>query len=65
MNLSECPKCGKRVLHVRIESVVGTVGDKSNARCLSFCCIHCNYLLGVQMDARAKTRPPKRKPAES
>lgn len=64
MNLGECPKCGKRVLHVRIESVVGTVGDKTNARCLTFCCIHCNQVLSVQMDSRAKTRL-KRKPAES
>jgi DNA-directed RNA polymerase subunit RPC12/RpoP len=63
-NQGECPKCGKRVLHVRIENVVGTVGDESSGRCLSYSCIHCNAVLGVQVDPRAKARP-KRKPAAS
>lgn len=55
-NTGECPKCGKRVLHVRVESVVGQVGDKNNARCMSYCCIHCDAVLGVQMDHRAAPR---------
>jgi hypothetical protein len=63
-NQGECPKCGKRVLHVRIENVVGTIGDESSGRCLSYSCIHCNAVLGVQVDPRAKARP-KRKPAAS
>ena len=63
-NQGECPKCGKRVLHVRIENVVGTISDESFGRCLSYSCIHCNAVLGVQVDPRAKARP-KRKPAAS
>ena len=63
-NQGECPKCGKRVLHVRIENVVGTIGDESSGRCLSYSCIHCNAVLGVQIDPRAKARP-KRKSAAS
>ena len=63
-NQGECPKCGKRVLHVRIENVVGTISDESVRRCLSYSCIHCNAVLGVQVDPRAKARP-KRKPAAS
>ena len=51
-----CPKCGKRVLHVNVEHVVGVVEGSSKARCLSFTCIHCNTVLGVQIDQRAKPR---------
>jgi uncharacterized protein with PIN domain len=56
INLAECPKCAKRVLHVRIESAVATVDEESKGRCLTFSCIHCNTLLGVQMDQRSKPR---------
>ncbi|MBS0458068.1 MAG: hypothetical protein JSS44_12160 [Proteobacteria bacterium] len=59
-----CPKCGKRVLHVRIESVVGIVENESKARCLSHCCIHCNTVLGVQIDPRGKRRPKRAEAAE-
>ena len=52
----ECPKCGKRVLHVNIENVVGMADGSSSARCLSYSCIHCNTVLGVQVDHRAKPR---------
>ena len=31
----ECPKCGKRVLHVNVEHIVGLVDGSSKARCLS------------------------------
>lgn len=61
-----CPKCGKRVLHVQIESVVGMVDNESKARCLSYCCIHCHAVLGVQIDPRGKRRTkrtPEDKPA--
>lgn len=51
-----CPKCGKRVLHVNIEHIVGVVEGTSKARCLSYTCIHCNTVLGVQVDHRARTR---------
>lgn len=59
----ECPKCGKRVLHVNIENVVGMVDGASKARCLSYSCIHCNTVLGVQVDHRARPRP-RAKPAD-
>ena len=52
----ECPTCRKRVLHVNIENVVGVADGSSNARCLSYSCIHCNTVLGVQVDHRAKPR---------
>ena len=58
----ECPKCGKRVLHVKIDNVVGMVDGNSSARCLSYSCIHCNTVLGVQVDHRAKPRS-RAKPA--
>ena len=58
----ECPKCGKRVLHVNIDNVVGMVDGNSSARCLSYSCIHCNTVLGVQVDNRAKPRS-RAKPA--
>ena len=58
----ECPKCGKRVLHVNIDNVVGMVDGNSRARCLSYSCIHCNTVLGVQVDHRAKPRS-RAKPA--
>jgi hypothetical protein len=57
INHGECPKCGKRVLHVRIESAVATVEEETKGRCLTFSCIHCNAVIGVQMDPRAKRRP--------
>jgi len=63
-NQGECPKCGKRVLHVNIENIVGMIGGESNGRCLSFSCIHCNVVLGVQIDPRSKQRT-RRKPATS
>lgn len=57
-----CPKCGQRVLHVDVESVVGLVGGESKARCLSYSCIHCHAVLGVEIDPRAKPRPRRRPP---
>ena len=51
-----CPKCDKRILHVHIESVFGMVEGESKARCLSYCCIHCKTVLGVQIDPRGKRR---------
>lgn len=58
----ECPKCGKRVLHVQVESIVGVVDGQSKARCLSYSCIHCRSVLGVQIDHRRQVRP-RRVPA--
>ena len=58
----ECPKCGKRVLHVNIENVVGMVDGAGKARCLSYSCIHCNTIMGVQIDPRAKPRLRSSKP---
>jgi len=52
----ECPKCGKRVLHVNVETVVSMVDGASKGRCISYSCIHCNVVLGVQVDHRAKPR---------
>lgn len=54
-----CPKCGKRVLHVHVETVVGMVSNESKARCLSYSCIHCHNVLGVQIDPRGKRRPKR------
>lgn len=51
-----CPKCGKRVLHVNVETVVGMVDGVSKSRCISHSCIHCHVVLGVQIDHRAKPR---------
>ncbi|MBS0212450.1 MAG: hypothetical protein JSR26_04605 [Proteobacteria bacterium] len=56
-----CPKCGKRVLHVQVETVVGMVENESKARCLSYNCIHCHTVLGVQIDPRGKRRPKRDK----
>ena len=51
-----CPKCGKRVLHFNVDNVVGMVGGESKARGISYSCIHCSAVLGVQIDPRAKPR---------
>ncbi|GAB3094589.1 hypothetical protein [Lysobacter terrae] len=56
INQGECPKCGKRLLHVRIESVFGQNNGNDDIRCLSYSCIHCNMVLNVQLDPRAKPR---------
>ncbi len=58
----ECPKCGKRVLHVNVEAIIGMVDGVSKARCISHSCIHCNAVLGVQIDQRVKPRT-RAKPA--
>ena len=58
----ECPKCGTRVLHVNVEHIVGLVDGSSKARCLSYSCIHCNTILGVQIDPRSKPRLRSSKP---
>jgi hypothetical protein len=55
-NRGVCPKCGKRVLHVNVENIVGLIDGESKARCMSYCCIHCNTVLGVAIDARSKAR---------
>jgi hypothetical protein len=57
INQGKCPHCGKTMLHARVEKVGGMVDDESKARCLSFSCIHCNAVLGIQLDARARRRP--------
>ncbi|KGQ19022.1 hypothetical protein LF41_112 [Lysobacter dokdonensis DS-58] len=64
MNQSQCPKCDKRVLHVNVEQAVATVdGDAKQRRVMTFSCIHCNAVLGVQMDERTKPRPKRAAPA--
>ncbi len=60
-NQGECPKCGKRVLHVNVETVVAMLETDGKGRCMSYSCIHCNAVLGVQIDHRA--RPRSRSPA--
>ncbi len=59
----ECARCGKRVLHVNVETIVGMVDGDSKARCMSYSCIHCNAVLGVQMDHRVKPRARSRSAA--
>lgn len=56
INLGVCPKCAKRVLHVNIDQVLGRIDGESKMQCLSFSCIHCHTVLGVQMDPRSKSR---------
>ncbi|MCI4566403.1 hypothetical protein [Lysobacter sp. CFH 32150] len=41
---------------MNIENIVGMIGGEANGRCLSYCCIHCNAVLGVQVDPRSKRR---------
>jgi hypothetical protein len=48
------------VLHVNVENVLGMVDGESKARCLSYSCIHCHAVLGVEIDPRAKPRPRRR-----
>lgn len=55
INQGECPKCGKRLLHVRVENVVGQNNGNGHIRCLSLSCIHCNLVLGVQLEPRTGT----------
>ncbi len=62
INQGKCPHCAKTILRARIEKVSGMVADESKARCLSFCCIHCNTVLGVQLDARSIRRPKTKEP---
>ena len=56
-NHGVCPKCGKRLLHVNIELVMGMIAGESKARCMSYSCIHCHAVLGVHLDKRSKPRP--------
>jgi hypothetical protein len=56
MNQGECPKCGKRLFHVRVENVLGQNSGNGDVRCLSYSCIHCNAVVGVQLDPRARPR---------
>lgn len=56
----QCPKCGHRVLHVNVEQVLGVVDGDGKARILSYSCIHCNTVLGVQIDPRSRPRPRRR-----
>lgn len=60
INHGECPKCGKRVLHLRVETALTTVDEEVKGRCLTFSCIHCNAVIGVQLDQRAKPRSRNR-----
>ena len=65
INQGQCPKCNHRVLHVRVESAVATVDGETKGRVMTFSCIHCSTVLGVQMDQRSKPRPKRREaPAE-
>jgi len=56
-NRGLCPGCGKRVLHVNVENVVGLIDGESRARCIAYTCIHCNVVLSIMLDPRAKPRP--------
>jgi hypothetical protein len=62
INQGECPKCSHRVLHLRVESAIAQLdGEPSQRRVMTFSCIHCNTVLGVELDQRAKPRPKSRK----
>jgi hypothetical protein len=66
MNQGECPKCGKRLFHVRIENVLGQNNGSNDVRCLSYSCIHCNAVVAVQWirvrGPGASPRAPKVRP---
>jgi len=62
INQGKCPHCKKTMLHARVEKVGGMIEDESKARCLSFSCIHCKAILGIQLDARARRRPKSKEP---
>jgi hypothetical protein len=47
---------------VRIEQAIATVDEETKGRVLTFSCIHCNVVLGVQLDPRGKPRPKHRQP---
>ncbi|HEV2606838.1 MAG TPA: hypothetical protein VGT79_02535 [Xanthomonadaceae bacterium] len=64
LHQGHCPKCGKRVLHVHVETINGMVENESKAKCLAYSCIHCSAVLGVQMDPRAQRRPKRTEPKE-
>lgn len=53
-NLGECPKCAKRVLHVNVDKIVGLIDGESKTHGVSYSCIHCNAVLGVQLDTAGK-----------
>jgi hypothetical protein len=55
----KCPKCGEPVLHVHVDNVNGMVANESKAKCLTYSCIRCHTVLGVQMDPRGGRRRPK------
>jgi hypothetical protein len=59
LNQGQCPKCNHRVLHVRVESAIATFDGDNRGRVLTFSCIHCNTVIGAQMDHRAKPRPKR------
>ncbi len=61
-NQGACQKCGERIFHVNVETVIGMVDAESKGRCMSYSCIHCNAVLGVQVDHRTKPRS-RSKPA--
>jgi len=63
-NHGDCPKCGKRVLHVNVELVMGLIDGESKARCLSYSCIHCKTVLSVHLDSRSKPRSRQAKRPE-
>ncbi|HTD28223.1 MAG TPA: hypothetical protein VK660_02420, partial [Xanthomonadaceae bacterium] len=49
-------------LHVHVETVNGMVANESKAACLTYSCIHCFAVLGVQLDPRGKRRSKRVEP---
>lgn len=64
-NQDKCPKCGKRVLHVNVETMIGMLDTESKGRCMSYSCNHCNAVLGLQIDHRTKPRSRTRPVAKA
>jgi len=50
INSGICPKCGKIISAVKIEDVDVRVGFQSKWRGISYCCLHCNTVLNVEID---------------
>jgi hypothetical protein len=61
----KCPKCSKSVLHVHVESANGMIANESKVKCLTYSCIHCFAVLGVQIDPRAARRTKRADPDKS
>lgn len=56
-NIGKCGHCGKmvgnKVLIENVDAQVGIMGTGGGYKAVSYCCIYCKSVLGVQMDPLA------------